>query len=119
MRNRFAHDLSATLDEKATAELKSSFTEFHHWLLSKHKVKRKPLPSIQEALVAAFYDLKASSILLKKRRLERQALIDEVDKSLEGLEAAKPTHPARIAFQKKIEKRMKELEAEEQRKSKD
>lgn len=64
---------------------------------------------------AAFFDLEAASILHKSKRLERQAIIDEVEKSLEGKETAKSTHPARIAFQERVEKRMRELEAEEQR----
>jgi hypothetical protein len=115
VRNRFAHDARAILDKKTTTELKSSFTEFHHWLLSKSEVKNEHLACLREALVVAFFDLEAASILHKNKRLERQALIDEVEKSLEGKETAKPTHPARIAFQERVEKRMRELEAEEQR----
>lgn len=118
VRNRFAHDARAILDEKNAKELKSLYTEFHRWLLSKCEASSRPLSTLREALIAAFLELKAASLLLKNKRLERQAILDEVEKSLEGVEAAKPTHPARIAFQKKVEKRMRELEAEEKRKAK-
>jgi hypothetical protein len=106
IRNQFAHQAAAELNDTAAQELKNCMTELHKKIV-KHtfETAKKPRDILEIATAAAFYEANYAHESLVNRKLERDAVREETEILLKETEQYS-NHPATGEFGKRVKSRL-------------
>jgi hypothetical protein len=108
VRNRFAHEASATLEESDFAEIRNSMSAIHRSVLRERFDSAKtPRDALRLGAVAAFYEARGVTERLVAQKIEHEELAKEVAVLLEKTKRY-ANHPAAGEFTEKVQKRVKE-----------
>ena len=108
IRNRFAHQATAHLDEATACDLKNSMSELHRKLVGDHfDTSNDPRHILRTAMAAAFYEAYMAAEHLAHKKLELEAWREEVEKLLKETEHLS-THPETGKFSKRVQARVEE-----------
>lgn len=106
IRNRFAHQATAELDESSARDLKNSMAIIHRKMVGDHFNTSNDSRSILRiATAAAFYESHGAADHLADKKLEREAWREEVDILLKETEQHS-THQKTGEFSKRLQARV-------------
>jgi len=106
IRNQFAHQAAAELNDVMAQELKNCMTESHKKIV-KHtfETAKKPRDILEIATAAAFYEAHYAHEYLINKKLELDAVREETEILLKETEQYS-NHPAAVEFRNRVKSRL-------------
>jgi hypothetical protein len=106
IRNSFAHQATADLDEALAGDLKNSMSELHRKIVGDHfDTAKEPRLILRVATAAAFYEACMADEHLVHKKLEKDAWREEVKVLLKETEHYS-NHPATGKFAERVQARL-------------
>ena len=112
IRNRFAHRADATLTEKDMREVKAAMSKRHRVMTGEHFENAAfPHEALRVGVAAAFFECKSTIEGIEHRKLEREAIGEEIEILLAETKA-KPSGMFKERVRVRIEKKRQASEAQ-------